>query len=287
MKAEDYRNAKLDSYVSIRDLKRAKTERQDNHDAIMVHYREERKKEATLRMVSFIRPAADYGGRKLEAYSKSCYAEEILKNKVEATVSMEQDKLIKEKQRKETRSLRKAFLRMRIADRGPSGFGSRSELSIPSTKSLAKVSFGRDASYETLVDKTLKTNPLQKPAVTDSAIDCSRSRGMKLLFQDELDEIVAQEAQEWTHRFDKRNLGLRLKEFNSDVKAGRGAYKAFQCPPSVMSTAALLGQLEDDEDEFRASERRVQLKSVKNRRKSMETVVLTHMRTLAGVVDSN
>ena len=184
--------------------------------------------------------------------------------------------------------MRKAFLRRRIADRGPPGFGSRSELSIPPTKIPVKASTVSDASKEAAaVVNPLKPISTKKLASTELAVDCSRSRGMKLLFQEELDAIIAQEAEEWSHRFDKPNLGLRLREFNSDVKAGRGAYKAFQCPPSVMSTAALLGQLEDDEDEFRASERRMQLKSSKTRRRSMETVVLAHVRTLAGGADGN
>jgi hypothetical protein len=88
-------------------------------------YQKERRDEATARQTGRIDEMKYYGGRKMQAFSESCYADDQLQGAMEVLIVKEKtdmyDRDIKERAQKE----RKQFLIQRIAEHGPKGFGRR------------------------------------------------------------------------------------------------------------------------------------------------------------------
>jgi IQ calmodulin-binding motif len=219
LKAVLFDESIMDKYIEEEFKKKIISAKKDLDQLILVNYRDERRKEATLRYTSRIKSPRAYDGKKMKAYSASCYGETYLEKHVIKSVRDEREAVVvKDKQHREEHE-RKLFIMKRIAEYGPKGFGMRSVPCAPPHR-LATVIGSMNSSLSSMntsLSQQSVTSVSTRRGGMGGIIESSRSRGMRAYFSQELQKIVGKEIEYVTHDHSRKDLLSRFKEYNKST----------------------------------------------------------------------
>lgn len=252
-------------YINQRNQKKSDQAKKDLNNLLMVNYVEERRKEATLRYTGRIRGPSDYDGRKMRAYSASCYAETYLSDHVVKAVREERESKMGEERIRGVNYQRKVFILGRIAESGPMGYGKRSEPSLPPPRPQTTLlqSSVQPSSVLSLSTTSMSKEQLRERTIsTRVVLESGRSRGMRYYFAEELASLMDLQINFVAHDFTRRGLLGRFKEHNASSRKG------FAYPRSVTHLEA--DTLEDEEQAMVAHS-----KSALKARRSVVTASIT------------
>ena len=196
VRADTFREKLMDGYQDFAQAKLLK-----NHfDKVKVKtkaaYIKEMAEEKTARMTGRIDLPEDHNDRKLKAWSASCYSDDRLPNMMDELYDVEYMKINDHKMQVESERTRKLYLRNRIDEHGPTGFGDRGYIK---EKPLLDVD-----SWETR-------------KILGDIVMSSRSKGMNQYFKSEMTDLVNKFAERAMHNFEGRDLRNRFKQYN-DVR---------------------------------------------------------------------
>lgn len=196
LRADTLREKFMDDYQDFAQAKLLKKQ----FDKIKVKtksaYIKEMAEEKTARLTRRIDLAEDHDDRKLKAWSASCYADDRLPKMIDQLYDVEFMKINEQKLKAEEERTRKLYLRNRIEEHGPTGFGDRGFIK---EKPLLDVE-----SWETR-------------KILGDIVMSSRSKGMDRYFKNEMTDLVNKLAERAMHNFEGRDLRNRFKQYN-DVR---------------------------------------------------------------------
>ena len=196
LKHERVREKTMDEY-----LKFAEGVARDRNKRVMIEktksaYIKDRGEERSARFTSRIEMPSEHNNRKMQAWNKSIYVDDKLSKNVTALMNQQLQENMETKWEIEQNMERKAFLQARIAERGPEGFGKRSE--IPD--------------FELKVVNGFLVGPERISR---------RSKSMKTLLHQEVLDIMEGVVERAAHDFRGFHLLERFKEFNTGRDTGK------------------------------------------------------------------
>jgi hypothetical protein len=186
-----------EAYADYKEKQRLANERSDSRIMTKNAYIKERAEERTARYTQRIDLATDHQNRKMRAFAASCYSDNRLQVQMDHLMGTEMHQVALRKEETEAAHARKEFLLKRIAETGPLGYGSRSEMPDAST---VKIVNGFHMGEERIPP---------------------RSKSMKKLLQAEVQDIMQGVIERATHNFVIPRLNERLKEYNAERPVGR------------------------------------------------------------------
>ena len=211
-------------------------------------YQRERRDESTARMTGRITEMKYYGGKKMLAFSDSCYADNQLHQSMALLIDKEKADISEREQADKARRDRKEYLMRRIAEHGPRGYGRRGfHYSKAGTNAVPRHNdvtafLRRSSSCSTLTaapaeeigqrQKSARARRSRLNAEEDASckpVPGTRSKGMGKLFEKEITDIIATEVEKAQHTFSKKGLLARLQAHNQS----NGFRKHYRFPKDI------------------------------------------------------
>lgn len=184
-------------YLKQTEDRVAHKQREKAHMQTAVAYVKERSEERTARFTTRIDPPTDYEERKMRAFNASIYGDDKVTNRMMAVIGQEQRDDMEFREAVSEENRRKAFIRARIDEHGPRGFGLRGFKPDPA----AGVFIG-----------SFRMGP---------EAESSRSRGMRKYFEAELSALMKKIIDRAVHDHTRRDLLGRFTEYNVARLVGR------------------------------------------------------------------
>lgn len=196
VRADTFRETIMNDYQDFAQSRLQKTYYVKVKEKTKAAYIKEMAEEKTARMTGRIDLPEDHNDRKLRAWSLSCYADDRLPKMMDQLYDVEYMQINENKMQIESERSRKLYLRERIDEYGPTGFGDRGFIK---EKPLLDVE-----SWET------------RKILGDIDMS-SRSKGFDRYYKGEMTDLVNKMAHRAMHNFEGRDLRNRFKQYN-DVR---------------------------------------------------------------------
>lgn len=186
-------------YANFAEKRRLRRLRTDAVVKTKSAYIKERGEERTARYTGRIDAPALHNDRKMKAFAASCYSDNRLPNEMDNLLGIELREIAENKKQIKDDHDRKVFLTGRINEHGPRGFGNRG-----------------------FIDESVEEKVIAGIVVGPERIS-SRSKGMKLLMNGEIKEIMERVVERALHDHRGHRLPERFQAFNKEKEEFRGA----------------------------------------------------------------
>lgn len=187
----------MQQYADFAEKRRLKKLRSDTIIKTKAAYIKERGEERTARYTGRIDIPSLHDNRKMKAFAASCYSDDRLPNQQEKLLAMELAETARYKKQIRDDVDRRDFLTARIDEHGPRGFGKRG-----------------------FIDDSVEEKVIAGIVVGPERIS-SRSKGMKVLVQDEIKTIMSGVVDRALHDFRGHKLPERFRAFNQEKEEER------------------------------------------------------------------
>jgi hypothetical protein len=189
----------MKQYAEFAEKRRLKKLRSDAITMTKSAYIKERGEERTARYTGRIDVATQHDDRKMKAFAASCYSDNRLPNEIDKLMTLELREIAKHKKQINDDLKRKDFLIERVKEHGPRGFGRRG-----------------------FIDESAEEKVIAGIVVGPERIS-SRSKGMKVLVNDEIATIMDGVVERALHDFRGHKLKERFAAFNKEKDESRSA----------------------------------------------------------------
>ena len=221
------KNFIMTTYRNERRERRAAEERQLTALKVQGYYRRERAEERSARCMSKIDTASSHNNSRQQAFGASCYSDERTAKVVEEIVRLEEQAQKVVNMDIQNQEIRKHFIVQRIREIGPTGYGNRSlrRHMISELQPLPAPATGtEEKTRKVSIITGIKTNKIPRN-ILHSSNESSRSKGMRKLFESDLQQLMDQAVLRVSKDFKPRNLLSRLKDHNEMHSSSRYRYR--------------------------------------------------------------
>jgi len=233
MKAAYLRDDLMKMYTQARKKEAWVKDREWAREHARALYSRERREEMTARATSRVDAAKYHEGRKMKAFSASCYSDERLHESMVGLLNREAEDMMERDAQEQRQRDRKAFLVSRVKEHGPKGYGKRgfhyskagrnappphndvkAFLKIYSAKSIVNSCSGSEFGKSLAERRRIRRKLSMEEEAAERAVPGSRSKGMEKFFAKELEDIISAEVEKAEHNFSKKGLLQKLRNHN-------------------------------------------------------------------------